>query len=340
MVLAVAQPAWSIGLDRGGLKPGPIKVTTLAQICPNFNVTKAWQGTGGDGAYEIVGACKLPDATLPQFSIKAQAQFKWLGQWGDASESIEVIGPAPVGGTILTSVKQCDKDPFVSPGVFNCTGQKGFNFSGMQFIFVWPQHPLLAGAVPANLVGTAGQALTASESLSDWNPYGVPGSAKRIEVIQPATDYAYIPVAEPPGFSYDLVLHPKTPGLPKVIHGEFQRATLEDVVGDIAMPGGTKYPTSWTTIPSPLSKWSVIEWASLPPTGVRDRKVRLYTGKNNALFTPGLYRMRVRAQYSDSGPWYDWEPWRYFWVGTQQFDIETVRRMLMRRPFAPVRRSP
>jgi len=144
-ILAMAQPAWSMGLDRGGTL-GIKDFVHLSQLCPNVKVTKAAK-SGSDRAYVLEGPCNHPD--FPPFSIKGKAAFTWLGQWGDASESIEVIGP--VGGKINTSVKKCDKDPFVSPGVYNCTGEKKYS-TDMKVIVWWKERPLLGGAVPANQV--------------------------------------------------------------------------------------------------------------------------------------------------------------------------------------------
>lgn len=142
-LLAVTQPAWSVTLDRQGTKT---EITHFYEICPNVKVTKAIKESGGDRYYLLEGPCTPPG--FPSYTIKASVVFKWLGQWGDASESIEVIGVD--GGKINAVAKKCNKDPFVWPGTgYNCTGEKALSTT-MKVLFWWKKLPLLAGNVPAN----------------------------------------------------------------------------------------------------------------------------------------------------------------------------------------------
>ena len=276
--LALATPAWSLALDREGPGPaGPIHITNLAQICPNFTVTKVHKGPGvGDRAYLIEGACTLPDALLPPFSITARASFKWYGQWGDAGESIEVIGPAPLGGTILGTVKHCDKDPFVSPGVFNCTGEKGWGYSGTQLIFFWPEIPLLSGTVPANLVGSATQALALQ-----------PGpTLVLVSIVSPTPNQAF-----GPSNIFELKFAAQPHAGPKKIGG----VKLEWERFDSRSGWGTHPGLRRAGDPG-------------PPTTVEHYTMTQVVSIKDKFPNPGKYRVRASAVPNLAA----WTPWREF----------------------------
>jgi len=180
VLLAVAQPAWSITLDREGTSK---EIRGWFQLCPAAKVTKASKGTGGDRDYVIEGLCSGAPGLIWPFAIKASLQFKWRGQWGDASEAIEVIGPG--GGKILTSVAKCDKNPFILPAwpVYKCTGEKALN-SDVKVLVGWKQLPLFHSIVPENQVYTA----TATQPLvASPPPPPVPGA---VRIVSPGQNQA------------------------------------------------------------------------------------------------------------------------------------------------------
>lgn len=181
VLLAVAQPAWSVTLDREGTN---LKIDSWSQLCPAVKVIKAWKGTLGDRKYQIEGPCFGAPGVMSPFTIKASVAFKWHGQWGDALEEIEVIGPG--GGKVYTVVKKCDRNPFIAlPGSYNCTGEKALN-SDLKVLVGWKQRPLFHHFVPENqaYTGTATQPLVASPPSPP-----VPGA---VRIVSPAQNQAIL----------------------------------------------------------------------------------------------------------------------------------------------------
>ena len=180
VLLAVAQPAWSITLDREGTLK---EILGWFQLCPAAKVTKAWKGTAGDADYQIEGLCSGGNVIWP-FKIKASLQFKWRGQWGDASEAIEVIGPG--GGKVLTRTERCNRNPFIaSAASYSCTGEKNLN-SDLKVLVGWKQLPLFHHFVPENQVYTA----TATQPLVASPPSPpVPGA---VRIVSPAQNQAML----------------------------------------------------------------------------------------------------------------------------------------------------
>ena len=182
VLLAVAQPAWSVTLDTEGRS---MEIRGWSQLCPAVKVIKAWKGTGADRDYHIEGPCSGAPGLISPFAIKARVGFKWWGQWGDAFEEIEVIGPG--GGKVLTSVAKCDKNPFILPAwpVYKCTGEKSLN-SDLNILIGWKRLPLFHSIVPENqaYTGTATQPLVASPPSPP-----VPGA---VRIVSPGQNQAIL----------------------------------------------------------------------------------------------------------------------------------------------------
>lgn len=177
-LLAVAQPAWSAVItDDEGTYKG---ILSWQQVCPLVKVTKASKGNDGKRNYLIEGPCAGVKGYLSPFAIKGSLQFRWLGQWGDASEAIDVIGPG--GGKVLTRVERCDRNPFIaSPGGYNCTGDKSLN-TDLKSLVGWERLPLFQSIVPENQVYTATQPLVAAPPAPP-----VPGA---VRIVSPAQNQA------------------------------------------------------------------------------------------------------------------------------------------------------
>ena len=156
-LLAVAQPAWSMTLDTEGQL---YEYLSWWQLCYAVPVIKAWKGTGADREYVIEGPCS---GWVWPVTIRAALKFTWMGQWGDASEAIEVIGPG--GGKVYTRAERCDRNPFIItneyPDTRRCTGEKWLN-SDLKPLVAWHRLPLFHSMVPKNQAHTATRPLVAS----------------------------------------------------------------------------------------------------------------------------------------------------------------------------------
>lgn len=90
--------------------------------CPQVRVTTAMKNSGGDRSYVFEGPCYLFPGG-PVANVRIKAEFRWLGQSGNAFESAEVTGYTT--GTVTASAKGCPSDPFVA-GSDTCKGDKSF----------------------------------------------------------------------------------------------------------------------------------------------------------------------------------------------------------------------
>jgi hypothetical protein len=266
--LALAAPAWSITLDREGTKV----LTSIYEDCPNVKLTKAVKDSGGNARYGFEGMCIWG---LIPYSIKAELEFKWISTFGNAREAIVVTGPG--GGQIVTKVTNCNKDPFVSPGVYNCTGEKAFNSTFTKIKVHWVEKlPLFAGSVPASQVGTVSQPLTSPL------PPPPPPEPGLVKIVSPTQNQA-IPISKG---SFEVKFEEKPNVMPKpdgAVKLEWQRFVT----------GSSPYG-AWVPHPG-------------PPTYVEYYKMTQVVSIKDSFPNPGKYRVRAMAS-----PLKQWTPWREF----------------------------
>lgn len=280
--LALATPGWSATLDREGT--APFAIDTLTGYCPMVKLTKAVKDSGGNAGYVFEGPCIAP-GPIPYY-IKARLQFEWISTFGNAAEVIEVTGPG--GGKIATMAKVCNKDPFVSPGVYNCTGQKFLNNGTKLVITKYWKLPLLAGSVPANQVGTVSQPLT--------SPPPPPPEPGLLRIVSPTQNQA-IPTSK--GF-FEVKFEEKPNVKPKPDGGvklQWQRFATGPSGGPYGAYG------AWVPHPGPGPRGS----HPGPPTYVEYYKMTQVVSIKDSFPTSGKYRVRALAS-----PGLAWTLWREF----------------------------
>ena len=278
------------------------------------------EGDALDGEYIIQGKCtylqKVSDSfggdmghveTNYYFLASAKYFRNPVYESGEAKEAIIVYTDPERTNEIgdILGRYSCPSNPFI--GTPNCTMTHMYNTTDVNVLN--KKLPLTGGLVSKwyeGQTGSASQGLTVGqEDLSDWNPYAGVAEGKAVKIVVPNEHGSLLA-----GKNYEMVMKPGG-ATPTHIIGEFQRAEMVNVVGDIAMPEGKQYPTNWKTIYAPLYPSSSVSWGNLNPTSGNARSLTLYTG-NNSPFPAGTYRVRLKAKVN--GDWIAWEPWRHFKV--------------------------
>lgn len=271
---------------------------------PIYCTASTWDGYGYEsyGDYTVEGTCTV--GFFENLPVTASAEY----ENGEATEYVVIYLDAAKTAKLweIATEANCNSNPFI--GGATCGAKNIWNTSP------WPVKqgyvPLMYGKMKhMEETAESGQALEeGDEDLSDWNPYADDPEAQCVSIAKPGNEL-HILASDPPGFNAEVVLVPKV-GSPSSIRGEFQKAELATQVGDIVTD--TPYPKSWHTIPGPMSPGSPQSWSALQNAAgyANGKAVGLYTGKSNAPFTAGYYRVRVKLEQGDCG----WEPWRYFWV--------------------------
>lgn len=302
----VLRVAAAIILCTGGVAAKAVTLDTEGGIDrgPIYCSASSWQGYGYEsvGDYTVEGTCTV--GYFENLPVTASAEY----ENGEATEYVVIYYDAAKTVKLweIATEANCSSNPFI--GGATCGAKNIWNTSP------WPVKqgyvPLMYGKMKhMEETAESGQALEeGDEDLIDWNPYADDPEAQCVSIAKPGNEFHFL-ASDPPGFNAEVVLVPKVQS-PSSIRGEFQKAELATQVGDIVT--GSPYPKSWHAIPAPMSPGSPQSWSALQNAAgyTNGKAVGLYTGKSNAPFTAGYYRVRVKLEQGDCG----WEPWRYFWV--------------------------
>lgn len=293
--------------------------------CPGVTLNEVHNAGGTHRYYFFSGSCTL-FSNYPPFQVSATA----VSKSDKATEKIEVSSPLGAG-KIHTSVTGCNIDPFVAAFIegTSCTGPRNIAFSGE--LFDDPGTPIVVPiAMGLYFAGSVkdwydcADWSSSSVSCVESSGAGPPPPPSILAIVKPSEDYAAIPAPDEAGYFYDMEVKWVGETPPKRLHAEFER--MEDIkLADLNDPTSVSTTKVWQKKAGPLNH---TPWKNLEPVPAKSGQsshtvaVPLNTGQQGAVFTPGLYRVRVIPEDPD-GP----GKVRYFWVGEPAVDSEVLHHL-------------